>query len=167
GDGKLEVVVGSDDGKVYCFGFSGFTAPWDVVWQGHHGTFLGDNNFLNCDCDIDGLSNSWEILHGLDLSNADCDGDGLPDGWEVSYGLDPLDSSDASLDKDGDGLTNLQEFQLGTNPNDRWDPLFSPFSESIFASVAVVVFVFVVLFLIRRRRFLREVNLLAERPYKF
>ncbi len=46
----------------------------------------------------------------------DTDSDGMSDAWELEHGLNPNDPSDATLDPDSDGLTNLQEFQAGTDP---------------------------------------------------
>ena len=54
----------------------------------------------------------------LTIPNADTDGDGLTDTWELAHGLNPLDPSDASADPDHDGMTNLQEFLAGTDPHD-------------------------------------------------
>jgi len=47
----------------------------------------------------------------------DGDSDGLPDSWETEHGLD-LASDDSGVDPDGDNLTNLQEYKLGTDPKD-------------------------------------------------
>jgi len=54
----------------------------------------------------------------LDLDN-DADNDGMSNDFEVAHGLDPTDPSDAELDPDLDTLTNLREFQLQTDPNSR------------------------------------------------
>jgi hypothetical protein len=52
------------------------------------------------------------------LPGSDKDRDGLSDDWELAHGLDPRLAADAGLDQDHDGLTNLEEFQAGTNPRD-------------------------------------------------
>lgn len=49
------------------------------------------------------------------LTPADADGDGMSDEWEIQHGLNP-NLNDANQDADGDGYTNLQEYQAGTNP---------------------------------------------------
>ena len=46
----------------------------------------------------------------------DFDGDGLSDSWEVDHGLDLFDASDALIDSDGDGLDSVEEFTRGTDP---------------------------------------------------
>ena len=48
----------------------------------------------------------------------DTDGDGLSDTWEITHGLDPRSAGDAEQDSDGDGSNNLAEFQAGTDPRD-------------------------------------------------
>ena len=48
----------------------------------------------------------------------DSDGDGLSDEWELAHGMNPNDSSDANADSDGDGYTNFEEFEAGTDPQD-------------------------------------------------
>lgn len=48
----------------------------------------------------------------------DSDGDGMSDAWELAHGLNPTDTTDAAGDLDGDGLSNLAEYLAGTNPND-------------------------------------------------
>jgi len=47
----------------------------------------------------------------------DLDGDGLSDSWEILNGLDPSLNGDELLDPDDDGLTNLDEFLSGTDPH--------------------------------------------------
>ncbi len=49
-------------------------------------------------------------------ADADSDGDGMSDAWEVAHGLNPLEAQDADLDLNFDGLSNLKNFQLGTDP---------------------------------------------------
>ena len=46
----------------------------------------------------------------------DNDRDGISDIFELDHGLDPTDPTDALLDADGDGLTNLREFLNDTDP---------------------------------------------------
>jgi hypothetical protein len=46
----------------------------------------------------------------------DTDGDGISDEWEILHGLDLNDPDDAELDSDEDGISNLMEFQLGLSP---------------------------------------------------
>jgi hypothetical protein len=48
----------------------------------------------------------------------DTDGDGMSDTWELSHGLDPRNSSDAAADTDHDGASNLEEYLAGTDPLD-------------------------------------------------
>jgi hypothetical protein len=53
------------------------------------------NSFLEIDRDSDGMLDSWEVVHGLDLSR-----------------------NDANEDPDGDGFANLKEFNAHTDPQD-------------------------------------------------
>lgn len=55
----------------------------------------------------------------LTIPNADTDGDGMTDAWELAHGLDPRNPADAGLDPDHDGQTNLQESIAGTDPADK------------------------------------------------
>src|SRR5262249_15331228 len=48
--------------------------------------------------------------------SVDTDGDGMSDSYEVIWGLNP-NVNDANLDKDGDGLTNIQEMRAETIPS--------------------------------------------------
>jgi hypothetical protein len=119
------------------------------------------------DSDGDGLADSLEeTQYGTDPFDEDTDKDGMSDGWEVEHGLNPLDNGesedletepgqadteDASEkneteswpdpnqgpngDPDGDGLTNQEEADLGTDPQrsdsdndglgDRWESLYT------------------------------------------
>jgi hypothetical protein len=58
------------------------------------------------DTDRDGTGNNTDL---------DDDNDGMSDLWELAHGLDPL-IDDAEDDLDGDGWTNLTEFQMDTDP---------------------------------------------------
>jgi cytochrome c peroxidase len=55
---------------------------------------------------------------GSEPPETDGDGDGISDDWEIAHGLDPLDAADASLDGDSDRLSNLDEFLNATDPDD-------------------------------------------------
>lgn len=52
----------------------------------------------------------------LAYPDADNDSDGMTNAWEVTHGLNPI-VDNATADKDGDGLSDLLEYRLGTNPN--------------------------------------------------
>ncbi len=49
-------------------------------------------------------------------SALDSDGDGISDEWEIEHGLDPSNPNDAGSDPDLDLLTNLEEFEAGYDP---------------------------------------------------
>jgi cell wall-associated NlpC family hydrolase len=69
------------------------------------------------DADSDGLSNRYEIRHGLDVHAADTDSDTVSDSSEVALGTDPT-----RLDTDADGVTDAFELDLGTDPLTAGDP---------------------------------------------
>jgi len=117
------------------------------------------------DTDDDGLADTLEETQfGTDPLDPDTDGDGMSDGWEVEHGLNPLDNGEADPleqdpgeadteganpeneteswpdpnqgpngDPDNDGLTNQAEQNLSTDPqrsdtdndglNDLWESL--------------------------------------------
>lgn len=120
------------------------------------------------DTDGDGLSDLLESTqYGTDPENPDTDFDGMSDGWEVAHGLNPLDNGESedllldptqaedtqnanienesdswpdpeqgpNGDPDHDGLTNQAEQELGTDPqrsdtdndnlNDLWESMYT------------------------------------------
>ena len=72
------------------------------------------DNQLNTDGDSQG-----------NACDSDDDNDGLSDSYEIAHGLNPLDSADAALDPDGDGVSTFQEAQNGTDPNVQDDVYFA------------------------------------------
>ncbi|MEZ5406208.1 MAG: LamG-like jellyroll fold domain-containing protein [Verrucomicrobiia bacterium] len=80
-------------------------------WEIEHGLNPNDPNDALLDFDKDGLNNLQEFLHKTDPNNTDTNGDGLTDYVSLQLGIDPLD-----LDTDNDDISNLQEIQQGTNP---------------------------------------------------
>ncbi|MFC1734913.1 hypothetical protein ACFL1X_02275 [Candidatus Hydrogenedentota bacterium] len=68
--------------------------------------------------DIDGVGTDYDIFTAS--LTPDNDGDGMSDVWEVEHGLDPA-VDDSASDKDNDGYTNLHEFLAGSNPTDELD----------------------------------------------
>jgi hypothetical protein len=69
------------------------------------------------DEDADGLSNRYELKHGLDPRSADTDADGLEDSSEVTYGTDGT-----LVDTDFDGVTDSMEIEFKTDPLTAGDP---------------------------------------------
>ncbi len=51
-----------------------------------------------------------------DYLDDDDDNDGMSDEWEIEHGLDPTDAKDADEDLDGDSFTNLEEFFGKSSP---------------------------------------------------
>ena len=49
----------------------------------------------------------------------DTDGDGMSNDWEIAHGLDPFEAKSENTfgDSDHDGFTNLEEFIFGLNTN--------------------------------------------------
>ncbi len=70
------------------------------------------------DRDSDGSPNvcSTICLAAGMTEDLDDDNDGMTDEWEIAHGLEPL-VDDAGDDADGDKLTNIEEFNAETDPN--------------------------------------------------
>jgi hypothetical protein len=56
------------------------------------------------------------IVNKFVFTGPDTDTDGMTDSWELAHGLNPANAADAVMDDDGDGMTNLREFLAGTDP---------------------------------------------------
>lgn len=63
-----------------------------------------DDPVESADTDGDGIGNR---------EDTDDDNDGMSDNFEIRHGLDP-ESNDAADDRDGDGISNLEEFESAT-----------------------------------------------------
>lgn len=80
-----------------------------------------NNDDLNGDLDGDHIKNIEAFNQGWSLRANynqlfDNDGDGMTDAWEVFHGLNPHDTTDRGGDPDHDWICNLEEFRFGTNP---------------------------------------------------
>ena len=67
-----------------------------------------------------GIGDSGLFTVNTQSARIDIDNDGLSDSWEVEHGL-KTNADDSAADPDGDGLSNLTEYNYGTNPGvDDW-----------------------------------------------
>lgn len=53
----------------------------------------------------------------VEVAYRDNDVDGLPDTWELLHGLNPSNAADAGADTDGDGISNAEEWLFGLDPD--------------------------------------------------
>jgi hypothetical protein len=89
------------------------------LWEIQHGLAANDPTNTTTDIDGDGLTNLQESqLHTDPLSPDDTDNDGMWDGYEVTHSLARLDPNDALFDNDGDRIPNLWEFTRSTSASD-------------------------------------------------
>ena len=66
--------------------------------------------------------------------NADCDGDGISNGDELAADSEPYQNELALMDSDGDGISDADEANAGTNVNDPCNPVQSEGYDSYDAS---------------------------------
>jgi hypothetical protein len=86
-----------------------------VVGGELHKFDLDLNHLETLEFPMSSVYDQWVIaVYG---KGTDADNDGMSDRWEVYHGLLPDDASDAELDPDNDGLSNLQEFLYTTQPH--------------------------------------------------
>jgi len=100
----------------------------DPLLSSGHTFFIDIVESEDLDSDNDSLSDSQELVIGLDPNNPDTDGDGVSDGVEVLNPLDPLDRNNNGiidaldgtdiypLDSDDDGIGDDKETALGLDP---------------------------------------------------
>ena len=77
------------------------TALYDVVVSNSHGATVSDPAWVH-------------VVH----PDADSDGDGLSDLYELTHGLDPYIPDDIHADPDGDRVSTWKEYLAGTHPLD-------------------------------------------------
>ncbi len=83
----------------------------DIIISVNDGRYTAnlDSFSINIYADLDG--------DGIpDTNDSDKDGDGMSNQFEIEHGLNPEDNSDKLTDLDGDGLNNLEEFLASSNP---------------------------------------------------
>jgi len=68
----------------------------------------------------------------------DTDGDGMPDTWEAIHGFN-ISSNDAAGDADGDGLSNYGEYKSGTDPTNELSVLCIENTECQSSSTDIVI----------------------------
>ena len=79
------------------------------------------------DFDKDGLADILEkTQYGTDPKNNDTDGDGMTDGWEVEHGLNPLDDGESDPLEQDPGEADVTDAEQ-ENETDSWpDPNQGP-----------------------------------------
>jgi hypothetical protein len=82
-----------------------------------------------------GLASTWYGSENFSLDTSipriDTDDDGMTDAWELAHGLDPV-TKDEAEDPDHDGYTNLEEYNAGTDPH-VYEPVGLPHAVALFA----------------------------------
>ena len=77
---------------------------------------------LEVDADGDGLFENNARLRWMDMPTFaggnlnDSDGDGMHDSWEIAHGLN-VNAPDGNADNDGDGSSNYAEYLVGADPS--------------------------------------------------
>jgi pectate lyase len=88
-----------------------------IIEEAKNGTGThGRNGIIDSPKDVGG----WPELKSGPVP-VDGDGDGMSDEWEIGHGLDPKDPADGAKDKDGDGYSKVEEFLNGTDPGEAVD----------------------------------------------
>lgn len=88
---------------------------------GMWGSLSGTNQYT--DAGITNRARFYKVLRIQPTSDSDWDGDGLSDAFELNHGLNPFSSTDATNDFDGDGYSNFDEALMNTDPSNPSDPI--------------------------------------------
>ncbi|MBN2703092.1 MAG: C10 family peptidase [Pontiellaceae bacterium] len=111
---KHEVENNAPDGQTVFLSY--ITAP--VAGTYTLGTSLVDTSGQSRNMDVSPTFTLTVIADSM----ADTDGDGMPDSWEILHGLN-VGTNDGALDPDQDGFSNYAEYVSGTDPDNigsRW-----------------------------------------------
>jgi hypothetical protein len=108
---QTTITTGYSSGTTTVYSTSTITTSGTVVISGSANiSFIADTKVT--------LAAGFKVAVGATFrakAGADVDGDGMPNSWENTHTLN-LQSNDAASDADSDGIANGTEYQLGTNP---------------------------------------------------
>jgi hypothetical protein len=107
----VTITTGYSSGTTVVYDASTITTSGTVVISGSANiSFIADTKVT--------LAAGFKVAVGATFrakAGTDVDGDGMPNSWENTHTLN-LQSNDAANDADSDGIANGTEYQLGTNP---------------------------------------------------
>jgi subtilisin family serine protease len=116
GDGRLDLAVGSQSGKIYVWTMPGSDEPGSLAWPmyQHNPQRTGNYHYtpVFSDTDGDGLRDHIENMACTDPHDTDTDDDGILDGVEDADHdgvMDAGETTPCDIDTDGDGIQDGTE----------------------------------------------------------